>query len=133
MGDEALASFFRERQATLSHFLPLETYLLKPVQRILKYHLLLQVGGPLVWAGRGGGGCPSDLLAIGVVFKSKAGLLMAGQDFWNSQGCNKSWNNGRLPQSDLPQGELSTLRLTPPPFLSSPGTSEALREEQPRL
>ncbi|XP_072835651.2 pleckstrin homology domain-containing family G member 2 isoform X2 [Pogona vitticeps] len=42
MEDEAVARFFRERQATLSHFLPLETYLLKPVQRILKYHLLLQ-------------------------------------------------------------------------------------------
>ncbi|XP_063168563.1 pleckstrin homology domain-containing family G member 2 [Candoia aspera] len=42
MEDDALARFFRERQATLSHSLPLETYLLKPVQRILKYHLLLQ-------------------------------------------------------------------------------------------
>ncbi|XP_032094396.1 pleckstrin homology domain-containing family G member 2-like, partial [Thamnophis elegans] len=42
MEDESLAKFFRERQATLSHSLPLETYLLKPVQRILKYHLLLQ-------------------------------------------------------------------------------------------
>nr|XP_008122084.1 PREDICTED: pleckstrin homology domain-containing family G member 2 isoform X2 [Anolis carolinensis] len=42
MENEALAKFFRERQATLSHSLPLETYLLKPVQRILKYHLLLQ-------------------------------------------------------------------------------------------
>lgn len=40
--NEPLAKFFRERQATLSHVLPLETYLLKPVQRILKYHLLLQ-------------------------------------------------------------------------------------------
>ncbi|XP_015274270.1 PREDICTED: pleckstrin homology domain-containing family G member 2 [Gekko japonicus] len=42
MADDSLARFFRERQATLSHSLPLETYLLKPVQRILKYHLLLQ-------------------------------------------------------------------------------------------
>ncbi|KAK9394256.1 pleckstrin domain-containing family G member 2 [Crotalus adamanteus] len=42
MEDDSLAKFFRERQATLSHSLPLETYLLKPVQRILKYHLLLQ-------------------------------------------------------------------------------------------
>ncbi|XP_069765777.1 pleckstrin homology domain-containing family G member 3-like isoform X2 [Narcine bancroftii] len=42
MKNETLAKFFRERQATLSHSLPLETYLLKPVQRILKYHLLLQ-------------------------------------------------------------------------------------------
>ena len=38
-----LVQFFQERQSTLNHFLPLETYLLKPVQRILKYHLLLQV------------------------------------------------------------------------------------------
>ncbi|XP_033014497.1 pleckstrin homology domain-containing family G member 2 [Lacerta agilis] len=42
MENDSLAKFFRERQATLSHLLPLETYLLKPVQRILKYHLLLQ-------------------------------------------------------------------------------------------
>ncbi|KAM8952241.1 pleckstrin homology domain-containing family G member 2 [Pelodytes ibericus] len=39
---DALVHFFRERQAVLSHSLPLETYLLKPVQRIMKYHLLLQ-------------------------------------------------------------------------------------------
>lgn len=43
MKNESLVRFFQERQATLSHSLPLETYLLKPVQRILKYHLLLQV------------------------------------------------------------------------------------------
>ncbi|XP_032870403.1 pleckstrin homology domain-containing family G member 3-like [Amblyraja radiata] len=42
MRNEILAKFFRARQTTLSHSLPLETYLLKPVQRILKYHLLLQ-------------------------------------------------------------------------------------------
>ncbi|XP_072130541.1 uncharacterized protein [Mobula birostris] len=42
MKNGTLAKFFRERQASLSHSLPLETYLLKPVQRILKYHLLLQ-------------------------------------------------------------------------------------------
>uniref|UniRef100_A0A3B4FQX5 DH domain-containing protein n=1 Tax=Pundamilia nyererei TaxID=303518 RepID=A0A3B4FQX5_9CICH len=42
MKNESLVRFFQERQATLSHSLPLETYLLKPVQRILKYHLLLQ-------------------------------------------------------------------------------------------
>ncbi|XP_059931896.1 pleckstrin homology domain-containing family G member 2-like, partial [Gadus macrocephalus] len=42
MQDERLLVFFQERQATLNHSLPLETYLLKPVQRILKYHLLLQ-------------------------------------------------------------------------------------------
>ena len=43
MKNECLVRFFQERQATLCHSLPLETYLLKPVQRILKYHLLLQV------------------------------------------------------------------------------------------
>ncbi|XP_075692784.1 pleckstrin homology domain-containing family G member 2 [Rhinoderma darwinii] len=42
MKNEELVQFFRERQALLSHSLPLETYLLKPVQRIMKYHLLLQ-------------------------------------------------------------------------------------------
>ncbi|XP_056397178.1 pleckstrin homology domain-containing family G member 2 isoform X2 [Hyla sarda] len=42
MKNEELVQFFRERQAVLSHSLPLETYLLKPVQRIMKYHLLLQ-------------------------------------------------------------------------------------------
>ncbi|XP_058860510.1 pleckstrin homology domain-containing family G member 3 [Acipenser ruthenus] len=42
MKTESLVRFFRERQTSLSHSLPLETYLLKPVQRILKYHLLLQ-------------------------------------------------------------------------------------------
>ncbi|KAM7398799.1 hypothetical protein PAMP_018109 [Pampus punctatissimus] len=42
MKNESLVRFFQERQATLNHYLPLETYLLKPVQRILKYHLLLQ-------------------------------------------------------------------------------------------
>lgn len=42
MKNESLVRFFQERQATLCHSLPLETYLLKPVQRILKYHLLLQ-------------------------------------------------------------------------------------------
>lgn len=43
MKNESLVHFFQERQMTLNHSLPLETYLLKPVQRILKYHLLLQV------------------------------------------------------------------------------------------
>uniref|UniRef100_A0A3B3HFW5 DH domain-containing protein n=1 Tax=Oryzias latipes TaxID=8090 RepID=A0A3B3HFW5_ORYLA len=37
-----LAKFFRDRQAVLKRSLPLGSYLLKPVQRILKYHLLLQ-------------------------------------------------------------------------------------------
>ncbi|NWY98457.1 PKHG1 protein, partial [Loxia curvirostra] len=41
MRNKALAKFFRERQEALQHSLPLGSYLLKPVQRILKYHLLL--------------------------------------------------------------------------------------------
>lgn len=41
MRNKILAKFFRERQETLKHSLPLGSYLLKPVQRILKYHLLL--------------------------------------------------------------------------------------------
>lgn len=43
MRDKQQAKFFRDRQALLQHSLPLGSYLLKPVQRILKYHLLLQV------------------------------------------------------------------------------------------
>lgn len=43
MRSKTLAKFFRERQAALKRSLPLGSYLLKPVQRILKYHLLLQV------------------------------------------------------------------------------------------
>ncbi|XP_039523063.1 pleckstrin homology domain-containing family G member 3 isoform X4 [Pimephales promelas] len=42
MRNKTFAKFFRERQATLKRSLPLGSYLLKPVQRILKYHLLLQ-------------------------------------------------------------------------------------------
>ncbi|KYN01857.1 Pleckstrin homology domain-containing family G member 1 [Cyphomyrmex costatus] len=42
MGQEEIASCFRERQAALRHPLPLGSFLLKPVQRILKYHLLLE-------------------------------------------------------------------------------------------
>ncbi|XP_041661019.1 pleckstrin homology domain-containing family G member 3 [Cheilinus undulatus] len=42
MRNKSLAKFFRERQASLKCSLPLGSYLLKPVQRILKYHLLLQ-------------------------------------------------------------------------------------------
>ncbi|XP_075701040.1 pleckstrin homology domain-containing family G member 3-like isoform X2 [Rhinoderma darwinii] len=42
MRNKVLATFFRERQEMLKHTLPLGSYLLKPVQRILKYHLLLQ-------------------------------------------------------------------------------------------
>ena len=40
------ARLLRDRQAALRHTLPLGSYLLKPVQRILKYHLLLQVSEP---------------------------------------------------------------------------------------
>ncbi|XP_057653823.1 uncharacterized protein LOC130892421 isoform X4 [Diorhabda carinulata] len=40
--DEKMAALFREKQLELGHALPLGSYLLKPVQRILKYHLLLQ-------------------------------------------------------------------------------------------
>ncbi|XP_036989186.2 pleckstrin homology domain-containing family G member 2 isoform X1 [Artibeus jamaicensis] len=36
------ALWLQERQAQLHHSLPLQSFLLKPVQRILKYHLLLQ-------------------------------------------------------------------------------------------
>ncbi|XP_053553884.1 LOW QUALITY PROTEIN: pleckstrin homology domain-containing family G member 3-like [Bombina bombina] len=42
MRNKVLAKFFRDRQELLNHSLPLGSYLLKPVQRILKYHLLLQ-------------------------------------------------------------------------------------------
>ncbi|XP_065259512.1 pleckstrin homology domain-containing family G member 3 [Emys orbicularis] len=42
MRNKHQAIFFRERQEQIGHVLPLGSYLLKPVQRILKYHLLLQ-------------------------------------------------------------------------------------------
>uniref|UniRef100_A0A1A7WY54 Pleckstrin homology domain containing, family G (With RhoGef domain) member 3 n=2 Tax=Iconisemion striatum TaxID=60296 RepID=A0A1A7WY54_9TELE len=42
MRSETLAKFFQDQQAALKRSLPLGSYLLKPVQRILKYHLLLQ-------------------------------------------------------------------------------------------
>lgn len=42
MTNKETAEIFRERQLFLKHSLPLGSYLLKPVQRILKYHLLLQ-------------------------------------------------------------------------------------------
>ncbi|KAF7241801.1 Pleckstrin-likey domain-containing family G member 3 [Varanus komodoensis] len=42
MRNKQLAKFFRECQEQIRHSLPLGSYLLKPVQRILKYHLLLQ-------------------------------------------------------------------------------------------
>lgn len=60
MRDKQQAKFFRDRQELLQHSLPLGSYLLKPVQRILKYHLLLQVtqrsSGGCRWEGRGGTG-----------------------------------------------------------------------------
>lgn len=53
MQDKQQAKFFRDQQDLLQHSLPLGSYLLKPVQRILKYHLLLQV----TWgSSRGHGG-----------------------------------------------------------------------------
>jgi len=45
MRDPAAAAALKRQQMALQHSLPLGSYLLKPVQRILKYHLLLQVGG----------------------------------------------------------------------------------------
>lgn len=41
--NEVISGYFREIQWSLGHGLPLGAYLLKPVQRILKYHLLFQV------------------------------------------------------------------------------------------
>ncbi|XP_061700147.1 pleckstrin homology domain-containing family G member 3 isoform X2 [Syngnathoides biaculeatus] len=42
MRSKTLGKFFKDRQAALKRSLPLGSFLLKPVQRILKYHLLLQ-------------------------------------------------------------------------------------------
>lgn len=42
VGKAETAEIFKARQTSLHHSLPLGSYLLKPVQRILKYHLLLQ-------------------------------------------------------------------------------------------
>ena len=39
-GEDSVRAF-RDRQLSLGHTLSLGSYLLKPVQRILKYHLLL--------------------------------------------------------------------------------------------
>ena len=44
MGNERMAALLKQQQTILQHGLPLGSYLLKPVQRILKYHLLLRVG-----------------------------------------------------------------------------------------
>ncbi|XP_058385276.1 pleckstrin homology domain-containing family G member 2 [Diceros bicornis minor] len=50
------ALWLQERQAQLQHSLPLQSFLLKPVQRILKYHLLLQELGKHWAEGPGAGG-----------------------------------------------------------------------------
>ncbi|XP_045387993.1 pleckstrin homology domain-containing family G member 2 isoform X2 [Lemur catta] len=50
------ALWLQERQAQLHHSLPLQSFLLKPVQRILKYHLLLQELGKHWAEGPGSGG-----------------------------------------------------------------------------
>uniref|UniRef100_A0A8C9APQ2 Pleckstrin homology and RhoGEF domain containing G2 n=1 Tax=Prolemur simus TaxID=1328070 RepID=A0A8C9APQ2_PROSS len=50
------ALWLQERQAQLHHSLPLQSFLLKPVQRILKYHLLLQELGKHWAEGPGTGG-----------------------------------------------------------------------------
>eukprot|EP00074_Homo_sapiens_P061375 XP_006723397.1 pleckstrin homology domain-containing family G member 2 isoform X5 [Homo sapiens] len=50
------ALWLQERQAQLRHSLPLQSFLLKPVQRILKYHLLLQELGKHWAEGPGTGG-----------------------------------------------------------------------------
>ncbi|XP_057304179.1 uncharacterized protein LOC130641404 isoform X3 [Hydractinia symbiolongicarpus] len=42
MQDPGIAQFFLERQKKIGHALSLESYLLKPVQRIMKYHLLFR-------------------------------------------------------------------------------------------
>lgn len=42
MSDQTSAQILRERQNELNQSLPLGSYLLKPVQRILKYHILFQ-------------------------------------------------------------------------------------------
>lgn len=43
MRDDVISAALQRQQMALQHVLPLGSYLLKPVQRILKYHLLLQV------------------------------------------------------------------------------------------
>ncbi|XP_070413832.1 pleckstrin homology domain-containing family G member 2 isoform X3 [Equus przewalskii] len=50
------ALWLQQRQAQLHHSLPLQSFLLKPVQRILKYHLLLQELGKHWAEGPGAGG-----------------------------------------------------------------------------
>lgn len=43
MADPEVSAMFNCQQLVLQHSLPLGCYLLKPVQRVLKYQLLLQV------------------------------------------------------------------------------------------
>jgi len=43
MADPEVAAMLNCQQMLLQHSLPLSCYLLKPVQRVLKYQLLLQV------------------------------------------------------------------------------------------
>jgi hypothetical protein len=43
MNNENVARSLINRQKLLQHSLPLSSYLLKPVQRVLKYHLFLEV------------------------------------------------------------------------------------------
>ncbi|XP_055001716.1 pleckstrin homology domain-containing family G member 2 isoform X2 [Sorex araneus] len=50
------ALWLQDRQTQLQHSLPLQSFLLKPVQRILKYHLLLQELGKHWAEGPGAGG-----------------------------------------------------------------------------
>ena len=49
MRDGAMSETLKEQQVALRHGLPLGSFLLKPVQRILKYHLLLQVCAQFVF------------------------------------------------------------------------------------
>ena len=42
-GDKGISLFMKMCQQRLNHLLPLGAYLLKPVQRVLKYSLLLEV------------------------------------------------------------------------------------------
>lgn len=43
MKNNAIAETLTIRQSILGHSLPLSAYLLKPVQRVLKYHLFMEV------------------------------------------------------------------------------------------
>ena len=43
------SAFFKGLQLNLAHKLPLDSYLIKPVQRITKYQLLLKVSGCILY------------------------------------------------------------------------------------